>query len=184
MSTSVSILQRLHQHRAWANKNLVEAAAALTAEQLHQPFDIGQGSVWKSLVHMYAAEYVWIETLRGDPEALCPGDVRGKLPGNQLGEGGIQSFGDLRQKWTEVESRWQQYLAALTPESLDETVERRGSAASGGKPYFIRHSDALLHVALHAHYTLAQVINMLRRLGVEELPARMHIQLVWQESNS
>jgi hypothetical protein len=27
--TAVSILQRLHQHRAWANEKLVEAAATL-----------------------------------------------------------------------------------------------------------------------------------------------------------
>jgi uncharacterized damage-inducible protein DinB len=136
---------------------------------------------------MYAAEYVWLETLLGNPEALCPGDVPGKLPGNQLGEGGVQSFDDLRQKWAALETRWQNYLATLArgpagAESLDQTVERRDSAARGGQPYFIRRSDALLHVCLHAHYTLTQVINMLRQLGVENLPDRMLIQLTWQES--
>ena len=64
-----------------------------------------------------------------------------------------------------------------------ETVERRGSAARGGQPYFIRRSDALVHVCLHAHYTLAQVINMLRHLGIENLPDRMLIQLAWQETD-
>ena len=58
MPTAVSILQRLHHHRAWANEKLVEAAATLSADQLGQPFDIGQGSVWRSLLHMYAAEYL------------------------------------------------------------------------------------------------------------------------------
>jgi hypothetical protein len=42
MSTAVSILQRLHHHRAWANEKLVEAAATLSPDQLPQPQGIGQ----------------------------------------------------------------------------------------------------------------------------------------------
>jgi uncharacterized damage-inducible protein DinB len=186
MTTAISILQRLQQHRAWANEHLLAAAATLSDEQLRRSFEIGQGSVWRSLVHMYAAEYVWLETLLGDREALCPGDVRGQLPGNQLGEGGIQSFGDLREKWAALETRWRSYMAELAAlsdgaKSLDELVERRGSTARGGRPYFLRRSDALLHVCLHTHYTLTQVVNMLRHLGVEKLPERMMIQLAWAE---
>jgi hypothetical protein len=42
MPTAISILQRLHHHRAWANEKLVEAAATLSPEELRQPFDIGR----------------------------------------------------------------------------------------------------------------------------------------------
>ena len=41
MPTAVSILQRFHQHRDWANEKLVEAAATLSPDELRQPFDIG-----------------------------------------------------------------------------------------------------------------------------------------------
>jgi len=58
MATAVAIVQRLHQHRAWVNENLLAAAAALSEESLKQPFPIGQSSVWQSLLHLYAAEYV------------------------------------------------------------------------------------------------------------------------------
>jgi len=81
---AVDLVQRLHQHRAWVNGNLLTAAAQLTAEQLRTPFQIGQGSIWRSLVHLYAAEYVWLEALLGNDDPLVQGDVRGKLPGNQL----------------------------------------------------------------------------------------------------
>ena len=50
------VIQRLHQHRAWVNRNLLEAATLVSKEQLHSPFSIGQGSIWKSLVHLYAAD--------------------------------------------------------------------------------------------------------------------------------
>ena len=40
-----------------------------------------------------------------------PGDLPGKLPGNQQGEGGITDLDDLRQKWSALEQRWVGYLA-------------------------------------------------------------------------
>lgn len=41
----LDLLQRLHQHRAWVNVNLMTAAATLSAEQLRSSYQIGQGSV-------------------------------------------------------------------------------------------------------------------------------------------
>ena len=75
---AVELLQRLHQHRTWVNGNLLTAAAALSDEQLRSAFQIGQGSVWKSLLHLYAAEHVWLEALVGDEGFLVPGDLPAK----------------------------------------------------------------------------------------------------------
>jgi uncharacterized damage-inducible protein DinB len=176
----VKLLQRLHQHRAWVNDNLLTTAASLSDEQLRSPFPIGQGSVWKSLVHLYAAEYVWLEALLGNDAALVQGDVPGKQPGNQHGEGGITGLGDLRQKWTLLEQRWAGYLASLTPEALEEMVYRKTSGL--GKRFGTHRSDVLLHVCTHAHYTAAQVVNMLRQAGVDKLPETMLISLARHEA--
>jgi uncharacterized damage-inducible protein DinB len=175
---AVEILQRLHQHRAWVNSNLLTAAATLSDEQLQSAFQIGQGSVWKSLLHLYAAEFVWLEALLGNDSFLVPGDLSGKIPGNQQGEGGITGLEDLRQKWSALEQRWIGYLAGLTPPALEEVVYRKSSL---GIRFRIRRSDVLLHVCTHAHYTAAQVVNMLRHVGVEKLPETMLISLARQE---
>ena len=176
---AVALLQRLHQHRAWVNGNLLTAAAQLSDEQLRSAFQIGQGSIWKSLVHLYAAEYVWLEALCGNEEFLLPGDVSGKLPGNQQGEGGITGLDDLRQKWSALEQRWIGYLSSLTPASLEEVVYRRRSSLGRFGTW---RSDVLLHVCTHAQYTAAQVINMLRHIGVEKLPETMLISLARHEA--
>ena len=107
------LLRRLHQHRAWVNANLLTAAAQLTDEHLRLPFQIGQGSIWKSLVHLYAAEYVWLEALLGDEYLLVQGDLPGENTSNQQGEGGITDLEDLRQKWSALQQRWVDYLAVL-----------------------------------------------------------------------
>lgn len=117
MTDAIKILQRLHQHRGWVNENLVAAAAELNAEDLRREFAIGQGSVWKSLVHLFAAEYVWLESLLGNEDPLLQGDLPRNIPGNQLGEGKIASLDELRQEWTELQTRWMRYLAELRPET-------------------------------------------------------------------
>jgi uncharacterized damage-inducible protein DinB len=156
------------------NDNLLKAAADLHVGQLRSEF-IGQGSIWKSLVHLYAAEYVWLETLLGNEEFLVPGD----LPGNQQGEGGIKDLADLRQKWSGLEERWTGYIASLSSAALEEVVYRKSTSL--GTRLAIRRSDALLHVCTHAHYTAAQVVNMFRQAGIEKLPETMLISLARQE---
>lgn len=173
-------LKRLYQHRAWANGNLLKAAKGLSKEQLHASFPIGQGSIWKSLVHMFAAEYVWLEALLGDDGSVAPGDLPGKLPGNQLGEQAIGGLDDLIDRWQQLEQRWDAYLATLTPAVLEEIAYRKVS--SSGARFGTQKCDTLLHVCMHAHYTTAQVMNMLRHLGNENLPDTMLISLARHEA--
>ncbi|MDX1943963.1 MAG: DinB family protein [Pirellulaceae bacterium] len=182
MSTAVDLIARMNQHRLWVNANLLAAAAPLADEALRREFAIGQGSIYKSLLHLYAAEYVWLAALVGDESAVAPGDVAGKLPGNQLGDSPIASLAELRERWTELAARWKSYVRSLTPEALDEPVWRKNSLT--GQRSASRRSDVLLHVCTHAQYTTAQVVNMLRQLGVEKLPDVMLIVLARQEAAS
>jgi uncharacterized damage-inducible protein DinB len=170
---AISLLQRLHQHRAWVNGKLQDAAGQLSDEQLYAQFAIGQGSVWKSLLHLCAAEHVWLETLKGNEQGLFPGDAPGQIPGNQQGEGRIADLADLRQRWAALDDRWTAYLASLSPEALDEVVYRTRTKDGATMRLSVRRGDALLHVCTHAHYTAAQAVNMLRQNGVAKLPEIM-----------
>ena len=175
---SLDVVNRLHEHRAWANLRLLDAANALDEEVLRRPLAIGQGSVWKSLMHMYSAEYVWLAALGGDQQAVVPGDVPNKLPGNQEAGGGIGTLAELRTNWATLEDRWRAYLHQLAAADLEQQVSKR---ASSGQIISTRRIDILLHVCTHAHYTTAQVVNMLRQLGVAKLPDVMLISLARQE---
>lgn len=176
----IEMVRRLHGHRAWVNRNLLDAACRLSDEQLKAAFPIGQGSVWKSLLHLYGAEYVWLEALQGNENGVVPGDAPGMLPGNQLGEGGVADLADLRRKWAQLERRYTDYLAGLSPGALDETVARYSLALQARLT--LRRSDVLLHVCTHAHYTAAQVVNMLRQSDAD-LPQTMLIAMARQEAS-
>jgi len=88
----------------------------------------------------------------------------------------------LTEKWSELAQRWHNYLAGLTPESLSEPVSRVSTRSGAGQRFATLQADVLLHVGTHAHYTAAQVVNMLRQLGVEKLPETMLITLARRES--
>lgn len=176
---SLDLIRRLHQHRAWVNQMLLSAAAGLSEQQLHQTFQIGQGTIWKSLTHLFGGEYVWLETLHGVEAPVAPGDAADGLPGNQQGEGAFESLAELRDRWEELEQRWRNYLDQLEETSLEESVGKISSLT--GKRSETSRSDILLHVCTHAHYTTAQVINMLRHAGAEKLPDPMLITLARSE---
>lgn len=132
------------------------------------------------MLHLHAAEYVWLDALQGNEMAVFPGDLPGKLPGNQQGEGGITGLDDLQQKWSALEQRWVGYFITLTPTAMEEVVYRK--SVSLGTRLATRRSDVLLHVCTHAHYTAAQVVNMLRQIGLEKLPETMLISLARHEA--
>jgi uncharacterized damage-inducible protein DinB len=182
MINAVFLLQRLHCHRAWVNQNLLAAASGLTGEQLNRQFPIGQGSIWKSLVHLYAGEFVWLEALLGNDDPVVRGDLPRQIPGNQLGQGGIATLDELKREWTALEERWQRYLADLSPVALEQPVHKWSSAAGQSRRYATSRTDVLLHVCTHAQYTTAQAVNMLRHAGVEKLPDTMLITLARQET--
>ena len=96
-----------------------------------------------------------------------------------MGEGGFRSLAELREKWRELQGRWERYLAELKPEALEEPVYK--VAFSAGQRMATKRLDVLLHVCTHAQYTTAQVVNMLRHVGVQKLPETMLITLARQE---
>ncbi|REJ82090.1 MAG: DUF664 domain-containing protein [Planctomycetota bacterium] len=178
---AADLIRRLHQHRMWVNHRLLVAMRSLSEEQLRQPFAIGQGSVWRTLTHLLAAEYVWLEAMLGNESPVMPGDVPGKLPGNQEGEEAIRSLHELISKWQELDHRWNEYLNSLTDDDLDEVVYKTSTSSGRGKRHGTRQADVLLHVCTHAQYTTAQLMNMLRQLGVTPLSDVMLISLARQE---
>ncbi|MEM6691395.1 MAG: DinB family protein [Planctomycetota bacterium] len=179
---AINPIIRLHQHRNRVNHKLCAFAIELTNEQRHQSFGIGQGSVWKTLLHMMGAEYVWLETILGDANPTMPGDVPTGLVGNQRGENGIRTMDQLLECWTHLESRWNNYLEDLEHVDLNQLIPKISTSSHFGQRKATSMMDILLHVCTHAHYTAAQVINMLRQLGIVELPDPMLITMARDET--
>lgn len=167
--TAPDLIRRLHQHRRWANGRALAACRALDAGQLARPLPIGQGSVLATLTHLYAAEFIWLAALEGDPNPPPPAAFR------------FDGLGALEAAWAALDARSGAYLYAITPEAMARPVAKRSTSSGAGRTFTTPAADVLLHVCTHAQYTLAQLNNMLRQLGVTPPPDVMLITMSREE---
>ena len=132
---SLLLVRRLHEHRNWVNRSLISVATELSQDNLREQLPIGQGSIWNSLLHLFAAEYVWLEALLGNEDPIVPGDLPDKLPGNQAGENTIESLDELAEHWTKLDRRWEEYLSNLEDRDLDQLVAKKSTSSRKGNVF-------------------------------------------------
>ena len=58
-------LRDFFNYGAWANACVWDTAADLKDEQLDRAFEMGEGSLRKTLAHVYGAERAWYERCEG-----------------------------------------------------------------------------------------------------------------------
>lgn len=162
---TIDLICRTRDHQTWATRRLFAAARPLSVEQLNQQFPIGNGSVMATLVHLYAAELVWLEALQGNPNPVSPWDVT------------FDDLSTVMDAYDALDARWQNYLNALTESDLSTMIAKHSTSSGAGKVHKTAVADILLHLPTHAAYTMAQCKNMMRQLGVEALPDVMLITL-------
>ncbi|MGH9661231.1 MAG: DinB family protein, partial [Bryobacteraceae bacterium] len=69
MTVSAATLRTHLRYTAWASRRLIEAASGLNDEELTRDFHTADHSVLGTLVHVYAADRVWLGRIQGNPPA-------------------------------------------------------------------------------------------------------------------
>lgn len=150
----MTIADRLLQHNTWATQALLERCRSLTPEQFQQRHDIGPGSLHDTLRHIIAAMLRWAdrladrpvrESIEKHPQPRTPDELLVLLDqaGRELAE--VVSRIDREGRHDEM----------MQAESIPERFTR---------------GPAVVHVLTHGVHHRAQALNMLRRLGVTDLP--------------
>jgi uncharacterized damage-inducible protein DinB len=151
MTVSLPALQRLFAYTRWANARTLESVEPLTAEEYGRQVGGSFGSIRGTLVHLYGADWVWLERLHGrSPRALPSADES------------VASLESLREKWRAVEDATAAFADGLTPDRLETTVTYVNFV---GETWTYTLGDALLHIANHGTYHRGQIATLLRILG-------------------
>ena len=150
MSTSDTI-RRLHEHRLWTRAKILAAARTCSDAELHRPFEMGMGTLFGTIVHLWGAEMVWANVLEeGDPGFMIPP------------AGAFPSLAALEEAWKPLDARW----TALLARSGDAAFLAKPMArVRDGKTFTTNAHDIYLHVCTHQHYHAAQISSMLRQMG-------------------
>lgn len=144
-------------HNTWATRIVLDACAKVSDEQFHRRFVMGCGSLHDTLVHIIGAMARWADriserTLRPSPEAA----------------GTSRTIDELRAMLDSAASELEEVANSIY--SANRGGEMLEFPNPGGEPFRFRRATALAHVTTHGMHHRAQMLNMLRQIGVEPLP--------------
>ncbi|MEZ5419821.1 MAG: DinB family protein [Vicinamibacterales bacterium] len=148
MSVPVETLRTHLRYTAWATSRLVGAAAALTPEELTRDFRSADRHVLGTLVHVYAADRVWLRRIEGEP------------PGPFLEPERDMHLSVLQHDWPALLDRWQAWAATLA----DANGVARYQDLQG-RPHATPLWQIVLHVVNHATHHRGQAAAMIRAMG-------------------
>lgn len=152
--TEFDPIEILLAHDRWATAQLLDACGALPADQFHQRFDIGPGSLHDTLTHIVGAMRTWTDTLTGGEPRPRP-----ETDGQRRTQEQIRAL---------LEESSAELAAEARRRPLDEVVTRR---LRDGRVVTLNRVSVILHVTSHGMHHRAQCLNMLRQLDVKPLPA-------------
>jgi uncharacterized damage-inducible protein DinB len=145
----------LNEYNKWANARMLELASKLTSEQFAADLRSSHRSVRDTLAHTLAAEWIWLERWKGtSPEALLTASA-------------FPTIESLRERWTEVEQDYTEFLSGLSEDALEKVIAYTNTR---GEQWKYPLGSMIQHLMNHSTYHRGQVTTMLRQLGAEVRP--------------
>jgi uncharacterized damage-inducible protein DinB len=141
---------KLVDYHYWARDRMCVALEALTPEQYNSDLGNSFRSVRDTVVHLYAAEWVWYSRWIGNSPTAFPNP---------------DDFPDLdaiRKPWESQEKKLRLFVGSLGTEGMDRIFEYKSFK---GDPYRSVFWHMLQHVVNHATFHRGQVTTMIRQLG-------------------
>lgn len=143
-------LSLLFEYSDWSNGELMRAATPLRDEDLDRSFDIGRGSLRRTLIHVWAGEDVWLKRWKGVTETPWPNEDE------------LTPMTALAEKMAKTISERRTFVLSKSDADLAELMVYRDSL---GSLFEARLGDMFLQGIVHSIHHRAQAVNILRRLG-------------------
>jgi uncharacterized damage-inducible protein DinB len=144
----------LYEYNAWADRQVVEAASALSSEQFTKPLGSSFSSVRDTLAHIYGVEWLWLERFQGRSPAGIP-DAKE-----------YDQVDTLKSRWSEFEPLLLNFVRGLSQEDLDRVIEYKTLKFGVYRnPLW----QSMLHLVNHGTYHRGQITTMLRQLGAQPI---------------
>ena len=147
---NVKEVRGLFDYSEWANAQVLDAAARLSAEEFTRALGNSFPSVRDTLVHLLFAEWVWLRRWRGESPRVV------------LDPAEFADAESVRARLAEVARDRAELLAGLGDADLDRVV---AYVNAKGEEWRYPLGRMMQHVINHSTYHRGQVVTMLRQLG-------------------
>ncbi len=148
MPVSADTLRLQLDYTAWASQRLMDAAAKLSAEELTRDFKTADKTVLDTLVHIYAADRIWLSRVLPEPRAtfVDPED---------------RDLTVLQSEWPALLQRWKLWLRDFNDADVLRVIDFKNTK---GHPYSLPVWQILLHVVNHGTHHRGQISGFLRAM--------------------
>ena len=149
MPVSVDTLRLQLDYSAWATQRLLDAAAQLSPEELTRDFQTADKCVLDTLVHVYAADRIWLSRVLAEPRAtfVDPEDRDLTL---------------LQSEWPALHGRWKLWLRDFNDDGVTRPISYKDLK---GNPHAQPAWQILLHLVNHGTHHRGLVSGFLRSMG-------------------
>ncbi|MGA3314924.1 MAG: DinB family protein [Candidatus Korobacteraceae bacterium] len=165
MAMTVDVLRHHLNYTAWASSRLVEAASALNQQELTRDFATADHNVLGTLVHVYAADRLWLGRVEGDPPAPFI------VPEQDM------NLAVLRSDWPALLERWKRWAALLTEDSIHRDISYKSAK---GDAFVTPIWQIVLHVVNHGTHHRGQASGFMRAMG--HIPPSLELTAFYREA--
>lgn len=159
------LLKQYAAFNIWATQKIAEVILSLPEAKQRQEMPSSYSSLYTTLLHMWDAESIWWQRLKLQERIIVP---------NQVFTGTTKELVDSLHQQSK---QWEDWISNASDLSIEHVFQYQ----TFSKEQFKQPTwQMLLHVFNHATYHRGQLVNMLRQLGVEKIPATDFI--IWARS--
>lgn len=150
------LLKQYAAYNIWASQKIFEIILALPEEKQLAEIPSSFNSLCKTILHMWDAESIWWQRLKLQENITRPGkDFKGSMQ-------------DAISGLIQQSKQWEEWISNASELAIEHVFQYQ---TLDGAQYKQPTWQMLHHVFNHGTYHRGQLINMLRQLGVEKLPA-------------
>lgn len=146
--------QLLYQFNSWANQRTLNSCVPLSQEQFTRDLKSSFNSVRDTLVHIVAAEWIWLERWHGRTPTSFP-----KAPD-------YPDLESVRNYASKIDRDLIDFVSSLMHDDPQRVISFKRIA---GDAHAIPLWQLLQHLANHSTYHRGQIATMLRQLGAEPI---------------
>jgi uncharacterized damage-inducible protein DinB len=146
----VDYFRTLYDYNAWANGQILHAAAQLRAPQLDTAMPYGHGSLRGTLVHTLSAEWIWRSRWQGSS------------PPTVLRVDDFPTLNTIHTRWQLEEQQLRAFLASLVDGDLPRVIEY---TSTRGIRYALPLWQLMAHLVNHGTQHRSESALVLSTLG-------------------
>lgn len=148
---NLATIRELFDYNDWMRDRLMRLIEPLEPAQLDKPFEMGLGTLRKTMEHLASVEWMWLQRWKGwsPKESELP-----KPP---------PTMKELWATWRQTVEERASFLETITDADLDRETPYTNIF---GDNFSYKLGYMLIHVCNHATHHRAQAVNMLRHIGV------------------